>query len=134
MRQAYELLALALALEDEGRGDDEVVAAVVNAAEGHVVRLQSAYASTLYLLQDLPFDKGAQRLAAVLLRALEQVAEHETPEHETPPDTRWLDLRDHRDDPGALAEQFARRAGDRESVLRDAQRLQADLRRLRRPT
>jgi hypothetical protein len=131
VRQAYELLALALALEDEGLGDDEVVSALATATEGHVVRLQSAYASTLYLLRETPLDTSAQRLANLLLMTLERVATHDIA-LDSPVDTAWLDTSEEGEAPGQrLADRLAQRAGDREAVLHDARRLQAELTRLR---
>ena len=129
-REAHELIAVALALEDEGRPDKDVVAALVAAADGHILRLQSAYASALYLTHELPFDQRAHDLAATFLRALEHVAAHE-PAGEGSADTDWLGRDTDRDTPRALADRLAIATGDREAVIRNARQLQADLERLR---
>jgi hypothetical protein len=134
VRQAYELLALALSLEDDGRADHDVAAALAAAADGHVVSLQSAYASTLYLSHDLPLDEGAQRLAAILLKALEQVAAHEPVSPDAQTDTGWLDSENPPETARDVADRLATRAGDRTAAVRNAERLYADLERLRRPT
>jgi hypothetical protein len=132
VRQPHEFLALALALEDDGLSDDEVVAALVTAAEGHVLRLQSAFASTLYLLEDMPLDEGAQRLSTILRMALEQSAQHEPISPEALTDTDWLAPGDDAEAARGLADRLTARTGDKEAVLRDARQLQADLERLRR--
>jgi hypothetical protein len=132
-REAHELIALALALEDEGRPDEDVVAALVSAAEGHTLRLQSAYASTLYLSYEMPFDQRAHDLSATLLRALEHVAAHEPADSEGgSADTDWLGPGGEREARRALADWLAIATGGREAVLRNARQLQADLDRLRR--
>jgi len=131
-REAHELIALALALEDEGRPDDDVVAALVAAAEGHTLRLQSAYASTLYLFDELPFDQRAHDLSATFLRALEHVAAHEPADPEDSADTAWLGRSGQRETMRAFAGWLAIATGDREAVIRNARQLQADLDRLRR--
>jgi len=123
---------LALALEDEGRPDDDVVAALVAAAEGHTLRLQSAYASTLYLSHEMPFDQRAHDLSATFLRALEHVAAHEPADPEGSADTEWLGRGRDRETRRALADRLALATGDRDAVLRNARQLQADLDRLRR--
>ena len=134
MREAYELLALALALEDDGRADQDVVGALAAAADGHVLRLQSAYASTLYLSQDMPLDAGAQRLASLFLSALEQVASDDLVSPEAPADTDWLDQAEGPPDTARdVADRLATQTGDRDAALRNAQRLYADLERLRQP-
>ena len=131
VREAHELIALALALEDEGRPDADVVAALVAAAEGHSLRLQSAYASTLYLSHELPFDQRAHDLSVTFLRALEHVAAHE-PADGGLADTAWLGQGGDRETSRALADWLAIATGDREAVVRNARQLQADLDRLRR--
>lgn len=131
-REAHELIALALALEDEGRPGEDVVAALVAAAEGHTLRLQSAYASTVYLSHELPFDQRAHDLSVTFLRALEHVAAHDPADDEGSADTAWLGRGGDRDTPQALADWLANAAADREVVVRNARQLQADLDRLRR--
>ena len=133
VREAHELIALALALEDEGRPDEDVVAALVAAAEGHILRLQSAYASTLYLTHELPFDQRAHDLSAMFLTALKYVAAHEPVDGRGgSADTEWLRRGRDREQRGVLADRLAIATGDREAVLRNARQLQADLDRLRR--
>jgi len=131
-REAHELIALALALEDEGRRGDEVVAALVAAAEGHTLRLQSAYASTVYLSHELPFDQRAHDLSVTFLRALEHVAAHDPADDEGSADTAWLGRGGKRETPRALANWLANATVDREAMVRNARQLQADLDRLRR--
>jgi hypothetical protein len=130
-REAHELIALALALADEGRPDDDVVAALVAAAEGHTLRLQSAYASTLYLVHELPFDQRAHDLTATFLKALERVAAREGAHRDGAADTAWLGDREQPEPTRAFADRLARATGDHQTVLRNARRLQADLDRLR---
>src|SRR5687768_721366 len=89
MREAYELLALALANQDENKADDEIVEALTAAAEGRVVRLQSAYASLLYLSRELPADQRLRHLTVLMLRALQHVAEHD-PVDGTVEELDWL--------------------------------------------
>jgi hypothetical protein len=133
VREAHELIALALALEDEGRPDEDVVAALVAAAEGHILRLQSAYASTLYLTHELPFDQRAHDLSAMFLTALKYVAAHEPVDGRGgSADTEWLRRGGDREQRGVLADRLAIATGDQEAVLRNARQLQADLDRLRR--
>jgi hypothetical protein len=132
VHEAHELIAMALALEDEGRPDQEVVSALVTAAEGHMLRLQSAYASTLYLSHEMPLDQRAERLAGTFLKALEHVAAHEPTSPEVPADTEWLGHGTEREATRDLAERLAVATGDRETVLRNARQLQTDLDRLRR--
>ena len=132
VHEAHELIALALALDDEGRPDHEVVAALVAAAEGHMLRLQSAYASTLYLSHEMPLDQRAERLARTFLKALEHVAAHEPTNPEAAADIDWLGRGGQREATRDLAERLAVATGDRETVLRNARQLQADLERLRR--
>ena len=132
VRDAHELIALALALEDEGRPDEDVTAALVAAAEGHTLRLQSAYASTLYLSHELPFDQRAHDLSATFLRALERVAAPVAVDDAGSADTAWLGRGTDRETKQALADWLAIATGDREAVLRNARQLQVDLDRLRR--
>jgi hypothetical protein len=132
MRASYELLALALALEDDGLGDEEIVAALTAAAEDHVLRLQNAYASTLYLLQETPLDEGAQRLMRLFLQAMTRVAAHDASPPAVSVDTDWVERRYEADSAEGMAERLATHARDRQSIRDDARRLQADLKRLRR--
>lgn len=134
MREAHELIALALALDDEGRPDEDVVAVLIDAAEGDVLRLQSAYASTLYLAHNLPYDQRADRLSTTFLSALEHVRAHAPAPPEWSDDTEWLGRGADRDTARELADRLARATGDREAVLRNARQLQADLERLRPET
>src|SRR5438309_3223226 len=133
VHDAHELIALALALEDEGQPDEVVVAALVSAAEGHFLRLQSAYASTLYLTHELPFDQRAHDLSAMFLNALEHVAAHEPVDVAGgTEDTAWLRRGGDRETMRALADRLATATGDRDTVLRNARQLQTALDRLRR--
>ena len=131
MHEAHELIALALALADEGRPDRDVVAALVSAAQGHMLRLQGAYASRLYLSHDMPLDARAERLARTFLTALEHVAAHEPADPENATDMEWLARGGNREKARDLADRLAAATGDREAVLRNARQLQTDLQRPR---
>lgn len=67
-----ELLALALALEAEGADDEQVIASLVELAQGSCISLMGASAYALSLARDMPYDTANERTLSLLTRALQQ--------------------------------------------------------------
>lgn len=85
--EAAELLALALALEEDDAPQERAVEELAAAAEGSVVALSAAHAHAVSLVRELPYDEQAQRTVALLQHALQRVrpaatgdADEQTPE------------------------------------------------------
>lgn len=86
--EGSELLALALALEEEAVDDDQAAAELAAGAEGSTVTLQAAHAHALSLARELPYDEKAQRTVELLQRALQRA--HDPAAAERPGDEGWL--------------------------------------------
>jgi hypothetical protein len=133
--EGSELLALALALEEEAVDDDQAAAELAAGAEGSAVTLQAAHAHALSLARELPYDEKAQRTVELLQRALQRAHD---PAAVEPGDEGWLRPgRDRR--PPAAGEPGRSTLADRLSSLRtvlgdsstDPDALASELERLR---
>lgn len=71
--EAAELVALALALEEDDVPEDRAVEELAAAADGSVVTLSAAHAHAVSLARALPYDEQAQHTVEVLQHALQRV-------------------------------------------------------------